>query len=420
MNNPRKVVADELATLSLYACHLPNPHKLNNKKVIEQLLHIVSEVTDFRDQMKIHYKLDHLLCICVLIALRGKFTSFLYVEDYIELNQKEFIRLGLIEKGKIPSHDTLRRLFMCLDVNELRDCLLYRIRDFLKKLCEADESSRNKTTLLSVDGKTFNGSGRKGKQANINVLNIYNASSGICLSSTPLVNKESEIPEAQRLLLKFNLEHTLVTADALHCQKNTCQIIIRKKGNYLFKVKENQLSLLNEIKARFGKIKKHKIVKYNQCEYEFYHLEDGYIGDEWPEAKVYARMVSHKRIHQADYNPEDQYFITSCSDENLIMEGIDNRWCIEGDFHQFKDLYTEEDACTFTDKNAVKCMAVINNIVYAIFRITAAINNEPMRKTRIRYEDHPIEMIRVVLPILDKKNATQLINQNMRGTHKNK
>ena len=49
----------------------------SNKKFIKTLLHIFCGVSDFRQPAKIKYRLENILCMFLLIALRGRFTSFL-------------------------------------------------------------------------------------------------------------------------------------------------------------------------------------------------------------------------------------------------------------------------------------------------------------------------------------------------------
>lgn len=45
----------------------------------------------------------------------------------------------------------------------------------------------------------------------------------------------------------FEIEGCLIVADALHCQKETAQKIIEKKGDCLLSVKDNQPNLKSEI-----------------------------------------------------------------------------------------------------------------------------------------------------------------------------
>ena len=78
-----------------------------------------------------------------------------------------------------------------------------------------------------------------------------------------------------------------------------------------------------------------------------------------------CKDVSHKREKQPTDKITELYFITSLKDTDAIVQSIDNRWKIENDFHKEKDYSFSEDNYIFTDKNAIRVMATMNNIVYA-------------------------------------------------------
>ena len=420
MNKSMKL-KDYITIVSMYFNSLETPYN-PGKNEIDTFLHILSHVKDFRIKGKITYKLENILGICFYMALKGKFTSFLYVEKYVRIKEEEFVELGLIKKGQIPSHDTYLYIFNRLDASSLRDVFIEKFKQFLETIYDLVEGKDDKYKLLLGDGKTFNGSGRKeGKtiktKRNLNVFNMYSASSSICSNSIPLDDKESEINTFAEYLEKYDLRKTMVTADALHCQRKTCSIIVKKKGHYVIKAKGNQETLVNEIAQSFENYpKKIKKLSFNNCDYEMILIKDIVCDVDWPGCKSYIKMISHKREDQRDYNPLPQYFVSSSTDIQLIAEAVDNRWNIEDGLHFFKDDFLKEDECTFMGKNAVKVMATINNIVYAFYRIASAIvGDETMSMTIIRYEDNPLELISLVTPLLKKVNLNKLIKMNMKG-----
>lgn len=396
----------------------------SNRKYIVSLIHMFKGVKDFRQPLKVIYKLDDILCICLILALKGKLTSFYYAAEYIEFKAKYFRKLGLIHGNHIPSHDTLRRIFMHIDANELRDMILGRINLLIKKIVSAveEDSSKGgqKLRLISGDGKCFNGSGRKNGQNNINVFNVLDVSTACCITSIPLTDKESEIPAFQHILKQLKLDHTMVTADALHCQRETFRIVSNKGGLITIKVKDNQASfkehLIDMLKLNEKKIQK---FHFNNCEYEILIIDWETTEDDFPYTKAFVRMISHKRKAQADYNPEPQYFASTADNPQLIMETIDNRWNIESDYHWFKDMYLNEDSCTFTDTNAIKVMATFNNIAFAMFKVVSAIfDNSKMSLTKMKFEDDPTNVLSKLVPLLEKQNLTNLLKENLRGRKK--
>ena len=383
------------------------------------LIHLFDKIPDYRSKSLIDYSLSNLLMISLILIMKGEFKSFHYASHYVEVYKNDFTKMGLIKDDKVPSHDTFRRMFMLVDAKEIKKAIINNLDKLLKTILDNYNSGRDKE-LISIDGKEFRGSGRSINSntplRNKNVLNVYNASKEICIFSSPLDDKESEIKESQNILNKFNLKNVIVTGDALHCQKDTCRIVKEKKGDYVFTVKENQNCLLEEIKTRFKQSKKLINIEYNDCEYQILKLSSSYIGLEFSGQKCYVKMISNKRKNQQTSSQQMRYFITSIKDEQLIVEAIDNRWKIENDLHKIKDEIFTEDEYNFSDKNAIKVMAVLNNIAYSFFRITASFlqEKEPI-VTKIKFKKDPIEILGKISPLISKKEFNNLINNNLKG-----
>ncbi len=63
--------------------------------------------------------------------------------------------------------------------------------------------------------------------------------------------KSNEIPAFQQMLTYLDVQGKTVTADAMHCQRRTSEAIVARKGNYVFGLKENQPSLLADVRMYF-------------------------------------------------------------------------------------------------------------------------------------------------------------------------
>lgn len=389
------------------------------KKDISYFIHLLDKIPDYREKSLTTYSLSNLLLISLILIMQGNFRSFYYASNYLRVYKEEFTKMGLIIDDNVPSHDTLRRMFILLDAQSVKKQLIDNLNKLLSTILN-NYNNPDKKELVSIDGKEFKGSGRSinssNKQRNKNVLNVYNSSKEICVYSNPLDDKESEIKEAQLILNKYNLKNTIVTGDALHCQKKTCSIINQKKGDYVFTVKENQEGLLEEIQTRINTSNKLINLSFNDCEYSVLILPSSYIGMEFEKQKAYIKMVSNKRKNQSINKQSERYFISSLKEPRLIVEAIDNRWKIENDLHKTKDELFAEDDYTFTNKNAIKVMACLNNIAYSFFRITAAFlqEKEPVI-TKIKFQKEPMNILSKISPLLKSENFNKMIEDNLKG-----
>jgi len=90
----------------------------------------------------------------------------------------------------------------------------------------------------------------------VHLLSLVAHESGLTLAQREVpqggVDKTNEHKTALRLVRGLVLEGRLITGDAMFCQRDLSQEILDAKGHYLWFVKENQPSLLAEIKAAFA------------------------------------------------------------------------------------------------------------------------------------------------------------------------
>ena len=109
--------------------------------------------------------------------------------------------------------------------------------------------------MKSVDGKVSCSSGRKqtsdGEVKALLTLNVYSNDYKICLAQKFIGEKTNEIPAAQEVLGIMDIKGTIITADAMNCQKDTADVIIGGKGDYVLALKGNQPLFYNEVREYF-------------------------------------------------------------------------------------------------------------------------------------------------------------------------
>lgn len=335
-----------------------------------------SDLKDFRQENLVTYKFESMVMMIVLSLVCWKTASFLEMARWCKLHRKEMKRWGIIKGDKTPSHDTFRRFVMLFDPKPLRNEINSLIEKMFKMIAKKSKAELPTMNQLSADGKELRGTGRsegtKNPQKNLATLNLYMTSLGVCINDIAITEKESEIPTLLKAIEQMNLKNTVITADALHCQRNTCDEIKKKKGHYVFIVKKNQQELREEIKARFEKTKSEKTEHYEMSKRAFdvlplKNISKKYLGTNWPGQKAYVKMISNAGGRK---NNEEMYFITDLNDSKQICEVICNRWEIEGDYHYGKDMLLSEDEWSFANKAMAGNIAVYNSIIMALYKVT--------------------------------------------------
>lgn len=381
-------------------------------------IELFESVPDFRQTNKCTYKLSNLLMMIFLVILeRGK-VSFTVIEDVIEARVKQYTEYGLIEDGNCPSHDTIRRVLTLLNSEGLYENTLNSFYFFLICL-ERHVQKQGDFKHIAFDGKEIRGSGRskdtKNPRRNIAMLNVYDTGCATVICCEPIDEKENEIPVSQEVFQWMEFRNSVLTADALHCQKDTAKLIHEKKGLYLLTVKDNQALLAEEIKARFENPKyKDKIQHYQleDREVEILELPKNYaLRDEWTGLKCFVRMISKKGKKTCI-----RQYISNTSDDRLICDAIEHRWSCES-MHRIKDMDLFEDAIRSTDKNALHNIANLNNLAVQLFHLYQAISGKEFRKAKIYFQTNPLECITTILSVM---SSEEIVNSLIKELDKQK
>ena len=195
------------------------------------------EVTDPRSNRGCNHSLIEMVFL-TLCATMADCQGWADVERFGKANLHWFRKYFPFELG-IPSHDTLGRVFSRLDTVEFYACLKSFAYDIVQSL---------EGRTVAIDGKTLRGSHDKavGKTA-LHSISAWVTSLKMCIGLKSVDDKSNEIPAVQELIQLLDLKGAVVTADAMHCQKETAELIQLKGADYVLFAKDNQPTLTAEL-----------------------------------------------------------------------------------------------------------------------------------------------------------------------------
>jgi hypothetical protein len=132
---------------------------------------------------------------------------------------REFLKL---EHG-LPSHDAFSRIFRLLDAEQFRASF----QRFMARFAETCQG------VIAIDGKVVRRSFDKasGKSA-LHVVSAWGCDQRLVLAQIATDANSNEITAVPKLLKMLCLKGTIVTVDALNCQREIAQQIIEKGGDY--------------------------------------------------------------------------------------------------------------------------------------------------------------------------------------------
>jgi predicted transposase YbfD/YdcC len=362
-----------------------------SNKVVKRFLRLAKQVPDARVQGMIEYPLKEILLTAFFAVLSG-------AETWTQMAQfgrarGAWLRSFLKFRNGTPSHDTFRRVFSLVSPDVLQRLIADFLMDNLNRIKASLGIEAKGANLISVDGKQANGTGRRsgkdGPSPNFQTLNVYDASSCICITMKGIDGKESEIKAAQAALALVDVRGAVVTCDALNTQKATVAAIAGKGkgGDYVAALKKNHHAFYEEVESYFTFERKREIRKsgagfvqsldkaHSKVEKRRFYVTDDVKwfqgrGD-W--AKLRAFVCYEKTMYDTQTRTDSveiRYFIASTADAGLCAEAIRGHWAVENALHWHLDASFADDADMTTDRNAYLNFSAMRRMALAICKIS--------------------------------------------------
>ena len=210
-------------------------------KQLEALRHCLQALPDCRHRRGVRHRYACVLTIA-LGAVLGGARSYLAIAEWAQdLTQNQLKRLRArynrrTARFEPPSESTLRRVLQETDAQHVDAAFGQWLMDHT-----------DKADAVAIDGKTLKGAVREdGTQ--VHLLSAFLQNQGVTVAQREVGAKTNEIPELPQLLAPLPLRGRVVSADALHTQRETARYLVEdKQAHYLFTVKDNQPTLLDNI-----------------------------------------------------------------------------------------------------------------------------------------------------------------------------
>ena len=306
-------------------------------------------IEDERDAYTIKHKLIDILKLVMISVLCGM-DELDKMIDYGN-SKKEFLEKEF-EIKSIPSKSTLTRIFVMIDPKWLGLSIVGIVQSLIKE----------KHTQIMIDGKAIKSTDAiKSIEKMMNIVTAY-TNTGISLLQKTVDNKTNEIPAVKELIDMLDVKGMIITADAMHCQKETAEKIVNNGGDYVLQLKANQKSFYEDVYAMFDD--KYMDETDKNCEYEIYKTEEKshgrierrtcYVLNEIAFFTDYlANWKGLKKIFAVVREVEKDNKVTkeiSCylSSKNTTAENLlsytRKHWEIES-MHHILDVTYDEDRC---------------------------------------------------------------------------
>ncbi len=201
------------------------------------LLQTLAQVPDPRKPRGIRHGLPAVLAVALAAVVAGSRSFVAIAEWAADASPEVLSQLGM--SPKVPSESTIRRCLQRLAPDQLDQLFVA-----WTWLHTSEISGRR---VIAFDGKTLRGA-RDAAGNLVHLLAGLCQSTGTVLAQLAVGAKTNEIPMLPKLLDTLDITGVVITADALHCQRDTAAYIVGRGGHYILTVKDNQPTLRKRLK----------------------------------------------------------------------------------------------------------------------------------------------------------------------------
>jgi len=365
---------------------------------VERICNHFVKVTDPRVNRGTNYPLGEM----VFVALCGAIcdcNSWTDVAEFGEAKLAWFRKFLPFEKG-IPSHDTFTEVFARLDTIEFYAALESWAREMAHSL---------KGETVAFDGKTLRGSfdAAAGKSA-LHSVSAWACGLKMCIALKSVAEKSNEIPAVQQLIDMLDLRGAVVTADAMHCQRETTAKVVAKDAEFVLMVKGNQESLQAEVQdamvrafeAEDPKLRRCQATEKNRDRHETREVavipvpKDSELFRRWPGVKTIGGIY-RCRERQDKREESQEFFISSLPCRvRTIAKHLRSHWSIENSQHHVLDVTFTEDSSRIRQGNGPEVTSVFRRLALNILqRDTSRKGSILLKRKRCGWDERAFERL---------------------------
>jgi predicted transposase YbfD/YdcC len=311
------------------------------------------------DRKKLH-SLDAIFSLTIIAALCG-IKSWEQIAMFGRLRQKELSDVIDFSNG-VPSHDTLERVYSLINPEAFHSCFV----------AWTNALYHNNKGLIAIDGKVSRNSHDKySNKEPLYLVNAWASENKLVLGQFKTQGKGHEIAGIKSLLEILDIKNSIISIDAIGCQKEVISLIVEKKADYIIAVKDNQEQLREDITSSFAVIKPDSTdeqteknsgrVESRKCSV-ISKLKMIEKKAEWEAIKSIVQIESKRLINQQEQT-QTRYYISSLNKSAKEFNAlIRSHWGIENSLHWVLDVNFDEDKSRKRKGYAAQNFALTNKI----------------------------------------------------------
>ena len=322
------------------------------------------------------YPLLEIIFLSISAVISGA-SGWEEIEDFGH-TKLSWLRQFLPFAAGIPRHDTVARVMSRLKADEIESFFQSWISSLLKDT-GAD--------VIAIDGKTARGSFLSRARKNpLHIVSAWSCRHQLVLGQTTTHEKSNEITAIPELLSLLDIEKSIITLDAMGCQREIATLIVKKNADYVLALKGNHSGMKEELEAWWHKVEREgkpseQYDKYTQIDaghgrIETRHCEQMLVNKAWLGKKyrwdglMSVIKITYETIEKSTGKEtrETRWYISSMGlDAKVALNAVRSHWQVES-MHWILDMTFREDESRIRKDRGPLVFNVLRKIAMTVLK----------------------------------------------------
>lgn len=329
---------------------------------MDQFVECWEELDDPRSGNAALHDFHELLMIALCAVLCGGQSA---VEMALFAKAKEPFLRGFLELANgLPSHDTFSRLFRQLDPEQFR-AVFQRFMSKFSVQCQG---------VIAIDGKVLRRSFDKASgKSPLHMVSAWGCEQRLVLAQIATDAKSNEITAVPKLLEMLSLKGTIVTADALNCQRSIAEQIVGQGGDYALALKGNQGTLHDDVRRYLDDPESKAATSKPDIDADHGRIETrtatvstdiAFLQEnhQWPGLTAVGKVVRTRETATKTTTETAYYLLSAALSPERLNEVAREHWGVENRLHWRLDVIMNEDQDRTRLGNGPENLAILRHM----------------------------------------------------------
>ena len=235
-------------------------------------------------------------------------------------------------------------------------------------------------------------------QSPLHLVSAWAAGQRLVLGQVAVDDKSNEITAVPQLLALLSLQGTVVTADAMHCQRATAAQIVQQQGDYVLALKANQGTLHADVRHLLDgspslPVATHTTVEKDHDRIEIrtsvVSTEIAWVQEQhdWPGLAALGKITRTREVRGATSTETAYYVLSAPLSAERFGQVVRQHWGIENQLHWVLDVTMNEDQARHRKDHGPENLALLRRLALNVARLEPSKGSVKSKRKRAGWDN---------------------------------